>query len=318
MTTPPLEYLGQPQYQPQPNRQKRIFPYLPNLDLVQAVNLAIALERPLFLQGEPGCGKTLLAPAIAYEFAQRYLEKGQTWPYFRWNIKSTSTAKQGCYIYDALGKLRDAQLVGTPALGRFLKDEQRQQLVERLSDPEGYLEWGAMGRALQHQERRPILLIDEIDKADIDFPNDLLSVLEESYFTVDETQKRVPAEEDGANKPIVIITSNQEQDLPEAFLRRCLFFYLPFPDDNHLKDIIKCHFPASEQEEIIDKAIAKFLEIRGQVPPYGKKPSTSELLDWLTVLIGQTDALEKIDTIAQNPAYAGILLKSKGERDRLS
>ena len=169
-----------------------------------------------------------------------------------------------------------------------------------------------------HKEQRPILLIDEIDKADIDFPNDLLSVLEESYFTVEETQMRVPAEEDGAKKPIVIITSNQEQDLPEAFLRRCLFFYLPFPDPQHLTEIVNCHFPESDRAEIIDQAIAKFLDIRGQVPPYGKKPSTSELLDWLTVLIGQKDASEKIETIAQNPAYAGILLKSKGERDRLS
>ncbi|MCC5897270.1 MAG: MoxR family ATPase [Phormidium sp. BM_Day4_Bin.17] len=318
MTTPPLKYLGEPQYQPQANRQKRIFPYLPNRDLVEAVNLAIALERPLFLQGEPGCGKTLLAPAIAHEFGQRYLKKGQTWPYFRWNIKSTSTAKEGCYIYDALGKLRDAQLIGTPALDRFLNETEREQLVKRLSDPEGYLIPGAMGRALQHQEHRPILLIDEIDKADIDFPNDLLSVLEENYFTIDETQKRVPAEDDEAQKPIVIITSNQEQDLPEAFLRRCLFFYLPFPDKPHLTNIVKCHFPESEQEEIINKATDKFLEIRAQVPPYGKKPSTSELLDWLTVLIGQEDALAKIDEIAQNPAYAGILLKSKGEYDRLS
>lgn len=320
MTSPskPLRYLGEQQFQPKPDRRSRLFPYLPDPALVEAVNLAIALERPLLIQGEPGCGKTLLARAIAYEFGQRYLDGKDEWSYYYWNVKSNSTAKEGRYTFDALGKLRDAQLVGTPALSQFLKRTQRQQLLHRLSDPEGYIQWGSLGKAFRETKRRPILLIDEIDKADIDFPNDLLCDLEEGYFMVEETQQQIP-ERPGENKPIVIITSNQERELPEAFLRRCLFFYLPFPDETHLRQIVDCHFPRPDRAEIIEKAIAKFLEIRsqGRTRSNGKQASTSELLDWLSVLIDDPNAAEKIERVADDPAQLGILIKSKADRDRV-
>ncbi|WP_017660036.1 AAA family ATPase [Baaleninema simplex] len=314
----PLQYLGDPDLQPKPNRQARVFPYLPKPSLIEAVNLAIALDRPLLIQGEPGCGKTLLARAIAYEFSQRYLKGKAEWPFFSWNVKSNSTAQEGRYTYDALGKLRDAQLVGTPQLEQFLDDTQRQKLIDRLSNPEGYIKWGPLGLALQECDRRPILLIDEIDKADIDFPNDLLCDLEEGYFIVDETQQQIP-EKPGANKPIVIITSNQERELPEAFLRRCLFFYLPFPDETHLRQIVECHFPRPDRADIIKNAIAKFLEIRskGRSRSQGKQASTSELLDWLSVLIDDSEAAAKIEKVASDPAQLGILLKSRADLDRV-
>lgn len=181
------KYTGHPKYQPpEPTIDSqgcKLFPYLPDSDLVKAVDLAIALERPLLIQGEPGCGKTLLARAIAYEFGQKYLEgkDKDKYPYFRWNITSRSQAQQGRYTFDALGKLRDAQMVNI--LGEnYLRPEDRQKLLERLKkdDCEDYINYGALGQAFREENYRPILLIDEIDKADIDFPNDLLAELEEN------------------------------------------------------------------------------------------------------------------------------------------
>ena len=192
------EYTGNPKYQPQQptidSEGRKLFPYLPDDDLVKAVNLAIALERPLLIQGEPGCGKTLLARAIAYEFGQKYLKKKDKYPYFRWNITSRSQAQEGRYTFDALGKLRDAQMVNI--LGdNYLNPEDKEKLLERLRKEgcEDYINYGALGKAFQEKNYRPILLIDEIDKADIDFPNDLLSELEEPRFTIFETQKPVIA-----------------------------------------------------------------------------------------------------------------------------
>ncbi|MBP0000598.1 MAG: MoxR family ATPase [Cyanobacteria bacterium SID2] len=313
-----LEYCGKLEFQPKPDRKARVFPYLPEPSLIEAVNLAIALDRPLLIQGEPGCGKTLLARAIAYEFSQRYLKGYAEWPFFCWNVKSNSTAQEGRYTYDALGKLRDAQLVGTPALNEFLDNTLKKQLRDRLFKPEGYIKWGPLGEALRVGDRRPILLIDEIDKADIDFPNDLLCDLEEGYFIVDETQQKIPAEP-GKNKPIVIITSNQERELPEAFLRRCLFFYLKFPKPEDLRKIVDCHFPHPDRADMIKNAIEKFLEIRskGRSRSQGKQASTSELLDWLSVLIDDPDAAAKIENVANDRAQLGILLKSRTDLDRV-
>jgi MoxR-like ATPase len=267
-----------------------LYPYLPNPELVEAVNLAIYLERPLLLKGEPGCGKTLLASAVAYELGLK-LEA--------WYVKSTSRARDGLYNYDAVGRLRDAQLA---ASGRLTAEQ-----IQRIDNPITYIRWGPLGRAFQ-QENRTIVLIDEIDKADIDFPNDLLLELDERRFIVEETGQEIEAKA----APIVLITSNDEKDLPDAFLRRCLFHYVEFPSRERLIQIVNALFPASPQT-LVDKAIVRFLllreEMRKDKGEAGKKVSTSELIDWFRVLrrYSQDDALAKLD--GKIP-YAGVLLKS--------
>lgn len=311
-TSQKLKYLGEKQYQPQKRgvdaQGRQLFPYLPDAGLVKAVNLAIALERPLLLQGEPGCGKTLLARAIAYEFGQRYLNRKDEWSYFRWNITSRSQAQDGRYIYDALGKLRDAQMVGSRELRQYLDVG---KIVKRLEDPEGHIIWGALGEAFRVENHRPIVLIDEIDKADIDFPNDLLAELEDPSFVITETQEIVRAKQ----PPIVIITSNSEKELPEAFLRRCIFYYLKFPDRDRLEEIIAAHFPESRQQALFENAITKFLEIRQQTQGRSsrKQSSTSELIDWVRILtsLSREEALAEIEKLTQDRAQLGVLLKSR-------
>jgi MoxR-like ATPase len=268
-----------------------LYPYLPYEDLVEAVNLAIYLERPLLLKGEPGCGKTRLARAVAYELGLSFEA---------WYIKSTSQAKDGLYTYDAVSRLRDAQLAAT---GRIIKDED----IPRISDPATYVQWGPLGRAFQN-EQRTVVLIDEIDKADIDFPNDLLLELDEQRFVVEETGQAIQAKA----APIVFITSNDEKDLPDAFLRRCLFYYVEFPQPERLVEIVNSHFPASPQE-LVDKAVVRFLRLREEMGKdkreAGKKVSTSELIDWFRVLrrYPEDEILAKLD--GKLP-YAGVLLKS--------
>ena len=318
---PEYEYKGHPKYQPQEptidSEGRKLFPYLPDYDLVKAVNLAIALERPLLIQGEPGCGKTLLARAIAYEFGQKYLNQDK-YPYFRWNITSRSQAQEGRYTFDALGKLRDAQMVNI--LGEsFLLKTDREKLLERLTkeDCEEYINYGALGKAFQETNHRPILLIDEIDKADIDFPNDLLAELEEPRFTIVETQKPVIAEK----KPIVIITSNSERELPEAFLRRCIFYWLKFPSEKRLREIVELHFPKQELANLFDEAINEFLTLREKTKTrsISKQASTSELLDWLRILTNKPieKALAEVNNLFKDAAQLGILLKSKADIERL-
>jgi MoxR-like ATPase len=316
------EYTGHPKYQPSEptidSQGRKLFPYLPDKDLVKAVNLAIALERPLLIQGEPGCGKTLLPRAIAYEFGQKYLNKEDKYPYFRWNITSRSQAQEGRYTFDALGKLRDAQMVNI--LGdNYLTEEDRNKLLERLrkKDCEDYINYGALGQAFQEENHRPLLLIDEIDKADIDFPNDLLAELEEPRFTIFETQKPVIAKQN----PIVIITSNSERELPEAFLRRCVFYWLKFPSPEELRQIVNLHFPKQKLPKLFDEAINKFLTLREETKTRStsKKASTSELLDWLRILTNKPpeQALAEVNNLFQDAAQLGILLKSKADIDRL-
>lgn len=217
-------------------------PYLPTPELVEAVNLAIYLQRPLLLKGEPGCGKTELARAVAYELKLDFKA---------WYIKSTSRAKDGLYTYDAVGRLRDAQL----AASNRLTLEQSQ----RFDSPSSYITWGALGEAFL-AEKLTVVLIDEIDKADIDFPNDLLLELDKLCFIVNETYQTINAN----IPPIVFITSNDEKDLPDAFLRRCLFHYIEFPSEERLMALIKAHFP-TESEDLIKKAITRFLELREEM-----------------------------------------------------
>jgi MoxR-like ATPase len=287
-----VEYTGTKQ--PQPGtcgaNGELLMPYLPNADLVEAVNLAMYLERPLLLKGEPGCGKTQLAIAVAYELGLN-LEF--------WAVKSTSRARDGLYVYDAVGRLRDAQLA---AVGRLNTTQ-----IEQIDGPETYVRWGALGRAFR-ADRCTVTLIDEIDKADIDFPNDLLLELDQRRFTVEETGQVVTAQV----PPIVIITSNDEKDLPDAFLRRCLFHYVEFPLSDRLTEIVQARFPQASPL-IVESAIARFLELRDQMRKdkgeAGKKVSTSELLDWFQVLrrYPEDEALKKLN--GKLP-FAGILLKS--------
>ena len=287
-----MEYTGTTQ--PQPGERggngELLVPYLPNADLVEAVNLAMYLERPLLLKGEPGCGKTQLAIAVAYELGLN-LEF--------WAVKSTSRARDGLYVYDAVGRLRDAQLA---AVGRLNTAQ-----IEQIDRPETYVRWGALGRAFR-ADRCTVTLIDEIDKADIDFPNDLLLELDQRRFTVEETGQVVMAQV----APIVIITSNDEKDLPDAFLRRCLFHYVEFPSSDRLAQIVQSRFPQASPL-IVEQAIARFLVLRDKMRKdkgdAGKKVSTSELLDWFQVLrrYPEDEALKKLK--GQLP-FAGILLKS--------
>ncbi|MGF1934761.1 MAG: MoxR family ATPase [Nostoc sp. ChiQUE02] len=287
-----LEYTGkvQPQLGERGANGQLLYPYLPNSELVEAVNLAIYLERPLLLKGEPGCGKTQLASAVAYELGLN-LEA--------WYVKSTSRARDGLYNYDAVGRLRDAQL----AASNRLTVEQ----IQRIDDPITYVRWGPLGRSFQ-QENRTVVLIDEIDKADIDFPNDLLLELDERRFIVEETGQEIEAKA----APIVLITSNDEKDLPDAFLRRCLFHYVEFPSRERLIQIMNALFPKAS-EVLINQAVERFWDLREEMKKNqggaSKKISTSELIDWFKALrrYPEDEALAKLN--GKLP-YPGVLLKS--------
>src|ERR1700723_2393540 len=228
--------------------------YIATEELMAAVNAAVVLSRPLLIKGEPGTGKTLLANEIA-----RALEK----PFFEWHIKSTTKAQQGLYEYDAVSRLRDSQL-GDP----------------RVQDIRNYILKGNLWEAFDC-DVQPVLLIDEIDKADIEFPNDLLRELDRMEFYVYETHELVKAK----HRPLVIITSNNEKELPDAFLRRCFFHYIKFPEPTTMKQIVEVHFPGIKQA-LLAAAMQSFFELRN-VSGLKKKPSTSELLDWLKLLLAE-------------------------------
>lgn len=265
-------------------------PYLPSRELVEAVNLAIYLERPLLLKGEPGCGKTQLASAVADELGL---------PLESWYVKSTSRARDGLYNYDAVGRLRDAQLAGS----NRLTEEQ----IRKADDPATYVRWGPLGRAFRNPQRT-VVLIDEIDKADIDFPNDLLLELDKQQFLVEETGEEIKAQV----PPIVFITSNDEKDLPDAFLRRCLFHFVEFPDHDRLVQIILSRFP-SAPEELVNQAVSRFLALREDMKrdkgEAGKKVSTSELIDWFQVL-RRYPKDEALGHLGGQLPFPGVLLKS--------
>ncbi|MEA1830824.1 MoxR family ATPase [Methylobacterium durans] len=255
--------------------------YVATPDLTIAVNAAIVLERPLLVKGEPGTGKTVLAEEIA---------RGLGAPLLTWNVKSTTKAQQGLYEYDAVSRLRDSQL-GDP----------------RVSEIGNYIRRGKLWEAFTAPER-PVLLIDEIDKADIEFPNDLLTELDRMEFHVYETGETVRA----ARRPIVIITSNNEKELPDAFLRRCFFHYIKFPDAETLTRIVDVHYPGIKHR-LVEEALRVFLEIR-EAPGLKKKPSTSELLDWLKLLVSEDigpEELRERDPRKLIPPMHGALLKNE-------
>ncbi|MBV0933482.1 AAA family ATPase [Marinobacterium weihaiense] len=255
--------------------------YVATDDLQMAVNAAITLQRPLLVKGEPGTGKTMLAEELADALGK---------PLLRWHVKSTTKAQQGLYEYDAVSRLRDSQLGD-----------------DRVHDIANYIRKGMLWQAFEADEQ-VVLLIDEIDKADIEFPNDLLTELDKMEFDVYETGERISAKK----RPIVIITSNNEKELPDAFLRRCFFHYIAFPDKATLESIVDVHFPQIEQT-LVREALEIFFRLR-EVPGLKKKPSTSELIDWLKLLLADripSEVLADQDPSSAMPPLYGALLKNE-------
>ena len=247
--------------------------YVASEQLMASVNVAIALQKPLLIKGEPGTGKTMLAEAVAKSLGKRLIV---------WNIKSTTKAQEGLYVYDTIQRLYDGQFG-----------------EEGVDDIARYIKLGKLGEAFESEEQ-VVLLIDEIDKADLEFPNDLLWELDQMEFYIHETKRTVKAK----NRPIVIITSNAEKELPDAFLRRCIFHYIDFPDEALMEEIIKTHYPDVE-ENLMRGAMRVFYDIRAQ-RDIRKKPSTSELIDWINALqIGGISA----DTLREKLPFVGVVVK---------
>ncbi|MEL0150497.1 MAG: AAA family ATPase [Parvibaculales bacterium] len=255
--------------------------YIATEDLRIAVNAALTLERPLLIKGEPGTGKTVLAEEVS---------KALDMELITWHIKSTTKAQQGLYEYDAITRLRDSQLGD-----------------ERVKDVKNYINKGKLWEAFE-QDKRVVLLIDEIDKADIEFPNDLLQELDRMEFYVYETGETIKA----AQRPLVIITSNNEKELPDAFLRRCFFHYISFPDADTMSQIVNVHYP-DIKDRLVKSALSSFYEVR-DVPGLKKKPSTSELLDWLKLLMNEDidpETLREQDAGKMIPPLHGALIKNE-------
>jgi MoxR-like ATPase len=259
--------------------------YVATQDLMLAVNAAVTLQRPLLVKGEPGTGKTMLAEEVASALGM---------PLMQWHIKSTTKAQQGLYEYDAVSRLRDSQIAGPDN-------------AERVRDIRNYIVKGVLWQAFT-AEQPVVLLIDEIDKADIEFPNDLLREIDRMEFYVYETRELVKAR----HRPIVFITSNNEKELPDAFLRRCFFHYIKFPDAETMQRIVDVHFPGLKKE-LLSAAMKVFFDVRN-LPGLKKKPSTSELLDWLKLLVAEDiplAALQSQDDKVAVPPLVGALLKNE-------
>ncbi len=255
--------------------------YVATSDLQMAVNAAISLQKPLLIKGEPGTGKTMLAEQLAGSLGVKLIQ---------WHIKSTTKAQQGLYEYDAVSRLRDSQLGN-----------------DKVHDISNYIVKGKLWEAFEAEER-VVLLIDEIDKADIEFPNDLLLEIDKMEFFVYETQERIVAK----NRPIVIITSNNEKELPDAFLRRCFFHYIDFPDASTMTKIVDVHYPNIKQA-LLKEALDVFFDVR-KVPGLKKKPSTSELIDWLKLLMADElseSLLQERDPTKAIPPLYGALIKNE-------
>ncbi|WP_374349729.1 AAA family ATPase [Chitinimonas sp.] len=252
--------------------------YIATPDLMLAVNAAITLQRPLLIKGEPGTGKTLLAEQVASSLGA---------PLIAWHIKSTTKAQHGLYEYDAVARLRDGQLGD-----------------ERVRDIGNYIVRGKLWEAFE-SERQAVLLIDEIDKADIEFPNDLLRELDRMAFDVYETRQTIEAR----HRPVIIITSNNEKELPDAFLRRCFFHFIRFPDRDTMARIVDVHFPGL-REDLLKEALSLFYAVR-ELPGLKKRPSTSELVDWLKLLLAEGVAPSQLQLTDALPPMAGALLKNE-------
>ena len=255
--------------------------YVASEELMRAVNIAMVLQKPLLIKGEPGTGKTVLAEAIAKSLGKELII---------WNIKSTTKAQDGLYVYDVVQRLYDSQFGG-----------------EGVDDIEKYVKLGKLGEAFTADDQ-VILLIDEIDKADLEFPNDLLWELDRMEFHIPETGRTVKAK----HRPVVIITSNAEKELPDAFLRRCVFHYIEFPDKELMADIVRVHFPDLDQK-LLDQVLEAFYRIRN-LPQIKKKPSTSEIIDWIQALQHGGVA---VDRIVKEVPYLGVLLKKNEDIDAM-
>ena len=255
--------------------------YVASEDLLWAVNIAMVLQKPLLIKGEPGTGKTMLAEAISAALGKKLII---------WNIKSTTKAQDGLYVYDVVQRLYDSQFGG-----------------QNVDDVEKYVKLGKLGEAFTDDEQ-VILLIDEIDKADLEFPNDLLWELDRMEFHIPETGRTVKAK----HRPVVIITSNAEKELPDAFLRRCVFHYIDFPDRELMADIVRVHFPQLD-EELLDQVLTAFYKIRS-MPQIKKKPSTSEIVDWILAL--QHGGVSP-DRVVKEVPYLGVLLKKNEDMEAL-
>jgi len=259
--------------------------YVATADLMLAVNAAATLQRPLLIKGEPGTGKTMLAEEVAGALGM---------PLLQWHIKSTTKAQQGLYEYDAVSRLRDSQLAGIEG-------------SDRVRHIENYIVKGVLWQAFEADEP-VVLLIDEIDKADIEFPNDLLREIDRMEFYVYETRQLIKAK----HRPLVFITSNNEKELPDAFLRRCFFHYIKFPDAETMQKIVNVHFPTLKKD-LLAAALKNFYDVRN-LPGLKKKPSTSELIDWLKLLLAEdvpVDALQAKDEKVSIPPLVGALLKNE-------
>lgn len=256
--------------------------YIASHDLCQIVNVAVALGRPLLIRGEPGTGKTLLAESVAESLEL---------PLLKWHVKSTTKAKEGLYVYDTVQRLNDS---------RFGDND--------VADISNYIHYGPLGQALAAETTR-VLLIDEVDKADIEFPNDLLHELDTMEFTVSETGETIRA----AERPIVIITSNAEKELPDAFLRRCVFHYISFPEQERLDAIVRVHFPQIE-EALLSACLLRFYSLR-DLPELRKKPSTSELIDWVAALQAGGIAPERLST---ELPFLGTLVKKEQDQEMVA